>query len=133
MKLFVASLLIWVAIWTSALAQFDGVQDVISRQIEAFKVDDVSTAFTFASPVIQRKFGNPTNFGLMVRKGYPMVWRPENVQFLKTRTIAGQIYQRILITDVAGQIHVLDYHMVKISGVWRINGVFLLDGAAESA
>ena len=52
------------------------IKEVISDQIEAFRVDDVATAFSFASPAIRDLFGTADRFGEMVREGYPMVWHP---------------------------------------------------------
>ena len=56
---------------------------MISEQIDALRADDFATAFTFASPGIQRMFGSPARFGAMVREGYPMVRRPRDVRFLE--------------------------------------------------
>src|SRR5690242_13491126 len=48
-------------------------QEVISRQISAFKADDGAAAFGFASPDLQAKFGNAAVFMEMVRSGYAPV------------------------------------------------------------
>ena len=61
---------------------------MISKQIEAFKADDFDTAFSFASPMIQRMFGSASTFGEMVQNGYPMVWRPAEVRFSAPRRSA---------------------------------------------
>ena len=120
---------LWAAIWISASAVFAQdaeIKDVIQRQIEAFKKDDFATAFTFASPMIQRLFRNSENFGDMVREGYPMVWRPERVDFLGLRLQSGRMIQRVLITDMAGAEYVLEYFMIETENGWVINGVTLL-------
>ena len=49
--------------------RIEAIEAVISSQIQAFKSDDFATAFTFASPGIQRFFGGPERFGAMVRQG----------------------------------------------------------------
>lgn len=109
-----------------ARAQQDDIRTVIGAQLEAFQADDVATAFTFASPVIKNMFGTAENFGLMVRRGYPMVWRPADVRFLGLETRGGQQVQRVLITDSAGNLHALDYYMVETAEGWQINGVHIL-------
>jgi hypothetical protein len=101
------------------------IQGVIARQIEAFKVDDFVTAFSFASPSIKRLFGDPDRFGQMVRNGYPMVWRPAEVRFSGLETRDGRTVQSVVVTDAAGAIHVLDYEMIAGDDGWRINGVTL--------
>ena len=109
-----------------AKANEDAIQSVISSQIAAFQADDFTKAFTFASPTIQRLFGNPETFTEMVQRGYPMVWRPDEFRFLEQRERAGNLWQRVLFRDQQGVVHILDYQMVRIDGFWRINGVQIL-------
>ena len=99
------------------------VSRVIQSQIDAFLADDVETAFAFASPTIKELFGTPQNFGVMVERGYPMVWRPAEVEFLDTRREGSVVYQDVLITDESGVFHVLEYMMVRATGGWQINAV----------
>lgn len=96
---------------------------VIESQIEAFKADDFDTAFRYASPSIQSIFQNADNFGLMVRRGYPMVWRPADVQFLDLLEIEGDMWQQVLIRDQSGEQYVVLYRMQWVRDGWRINGV----------
>ena len=103
-----------------------GIENTIQSQIDAFLADDFDTAFNFASPTIQGIFGSSVRFGSMVRNGYPMVWRPDELRFLELRSISGEIWQKILIRDQSGNVHLLDYQMIQTSDGWRINGVQLL-------
>ncbi|MEM1006127.1 MAG: DUF4864 domain-containing protein, partial [Pseudomonadota bacterium] len=118
---------------SSAFAQSAEIEANIAAQIQAFKTDDFVTAFTFASPNIQRLFRNPENFGAMVRNGYPMVWRPADVRFLELREVAGSLWQKVMITDSNGQVHILDYQMIQQDNGWKINGVQLLGNSDPSA
>ena len=122
---------------SAPLAAQDGgqsaIEGTIQSQIDAFKRDDFTTAFTFASPNIQGLFGTPENFGAMVRNGYPMVWRPADVQFLELETIQGALWQRVLIQDSAGRFHMLAYQMIEGADGWRINGVQILQPPAVGA
>lgn len=111
---------------SGAFAQSAEIEANISAQIQAFKADDFATAFTFASPNIQRLFGTPENFGVMVQRGYPMVWRPADVQFLELREVNGALWQKVRVVDAAGRVHILDYQMVPLENSWKINGVQLL-------
>lgn len=115
------------------LAPEPGIEATIGGQIDAFLEDDFARAFTFASPNIQGMFGSSERFGQMVRQGYPMVWRPGDVQFLELREVAGNLWQRVLIRDQAGGMHMLDYQMIETDDGWRINGVQLLQAPDVSA
>ena len=109
------------------------IHGVISGQIDAFRLDDLATAFTFASPGIQSMFRTPENFGAMVRNGYPMVWRPDRLRFGPQRSQGGVIWQQVIVTDAQGRAHVLDYRMEQVDGQWRIAGVQILAAPEVSA
>lgn len=107
-------------------AQEDLIQETIQGQFDAFLVDDLEKAFSFASPTIKGLFGSPKNFAAMVAQGYPMVHRPANVKMLQLREVAGGLWQRVMVTDMAGRTHMLDYQMVETPEGWQINAVQLL-------
>lgn len=119
-----------VALGTVATAQdTDGpkIRSVIQSQIDAFQKDDFASAFSFASPKIRQMFGTSDRFGMMVRQGYPMVWRPQSVEFLDLRDIGGQFWQVVLMRDADGAYHTLGYQMSQAAdGVWQIDGVQIL-------
>ena len=109
------------------------IETIIQQQFDAFRADDVGTAFSFASPNIKGIFGTAENFGMMVRNGYPMVWRPAEVQYLELREVAGNLWQRVMVTDQSGRTHLLDYQMVQTGQGWQINAVQLLPQAGVGA
>lgn len=101
------------------------IQAVIDAQLNAFRADDWAQAFTYASPMIQRLFRDPTGFSAMVRGGYPMVWRPSRVEVGELeRTPRGPV-QIMYFEDAAGVRYVAAYEMTQVDGVWRINGVHI--------
>ncbi len=104
-------------------ARTGAVIGVIQSQLDAFQQDDFAKAFTFASPSIKRLFGNPANFERMVKNGFPMVWRPSEVQFLDFEDKAGQVSQNVLFRDANGVPVVLQYIMVETETGWQIDGV----------
>ena len=114
-------------------AQEGDIRDVISSQIDAFLEDDFVTAFTFAHPNIRNMFRTPDNFGRMVRNGYPMVWRPAEVDYLDLRQENGRMLQDVRIVDGNGRIFVLEYTMAETGDGWRIAGVRILENAGFSA
>jgi len=117
----------------AAIAQSLEIQGTISRQIEAFRMDDFGTAFSYASPNIQEMFRNAENFGRMVRQGYPMVWRPADVRFLALKQLGAFQLQKVMVKDGNGRFHVLEYEMVQTGIGWQINGVRLLPAAELGA
>ncbi|MCL3880960.1 DUF4864 domain-containing protein [Marivita sp. GX14005] len=110
-----------------ALAPERQIEGVIRSQIDAFLEDDFARAFTFAAPNIQRLFGTSETFGDMVRRGYPMVWRPQTLRFGALREKVGVLHQMVVIESADGAIHYLDYRMERIDGAWRIAGVQILE------
>lgn len=116
-----------------ALPPDRGIEQTITAQIDAFLADDFAKAFTYASPNIQGMFGTSERFGQMVRNGFPMVWRPGDVQYLELRNVAGNLWQKVLIQDQNGGTHVLDYQMIETGEGWKINGVQILDAPDVAA
>lgn len=116
-----------------AAADEAAVRGIIDGQMDAFRADDFATAFGFASPGIQGMFRDPATFGRMVRQGYPMVWRPAEVEYLGGAPAPDGWRQEVLVTDGAGRIHVLRYTMVETSEGWRIGGVQILDAPQVGA
>jgi hypothetical protein len=115
------------------MAQEAPIQNTIQSQLNAFIADDFATAFTFASPTIKGLFGTADNFGLMVRNGYPMVHRPRDVRMLELREVAGNLWQKVMITDQQGRTHILDYQMIETADGWQINGVQILPSPGVGA
>lgn len=100
-----------------------GIRAVISEQFAAFEADDFTAAFAIAAPGIQQVFQTPENFAGMVKRGYPMVHRNAEVRFLELRDIGGRLWQKVMIRDRAGALHVLDYEMIEVGGDWRVGAV----------
>ncbi|SHG90159.1 DUF4864 domain-containing protein [Marivita hallyeonensis] len=122
------------SLWAQdVLGREPAIEETIQSQIDAFLQDDFETAFTFASPNIRNMFRTPENFGRMVQQGYPMVWRPDTVTYGDLRSIAGGLYQMVIVKDVDGNLHYLDYRMQQIDGEWRIAGVQILQPPEVSA
>lgn len=115
-----------------AQAQQAQIQSTITQQFEAFKADDFATAFGFASAALQSFFMTPENFGRMVTQGYPMVWRPADVQYLELREEGEVFFQKVQITDGQNRVHVLEYRMQRTQAGWRISGVQILDAPGAS-
>lgn len=136
MRLKLCGLLLAGALALPALAdevRNPAIEATIQGQITAFLAEDVTAAFEFAAPNIKGFFGTAENFGAMVKQGYPMVYHPSAVRMLQLRTVAGNLWQRVMVTDDAGRTHLLDYQMLETVDGWQINGVQLLPEAGIGA
>ena len=118
---------------TSFADEQTDIQNTISNQLEAFASDDFTEAFTHASPGIKDIFGSVDNFSRMVKKGYPMVWRYNNFQFLKLEETPQGYSQIVRITDKKDELFLLKYFMKNISGIWKISGVTIIKASDFSA
>lgn len=116
-------LIVALALPLAAAEPEDGIRAVIADQIAAFRADDLARAFGHASPTIRGIFGTPENFGVMVRNGYPMVWRPAEVTMGTLERRGPRLVQNVLLRDGAGALFVAEYEMLEVDGAWRINGV----------
>ena len=123
-----------VALAHAAIAQSKGVgsadakaiRAVIEAQLDAFAKDDADKAFAYAAPPIQSMFGNPQTFLRMVKTGYPAVYRPASVIFLKPEVIDGETLQLVQLSDQEGAVWTAAYRMQRQKNqLWRINGCAL--------
>ena len=125
-------LIAWSFAFADAQAQpseptkLDGIEQIISKQIAAFRKDDAKTAFSFASPTIQKQFRNPELFMSMVERGYPQVYRPQTFRFGERVEINDRIYQKVALIGPSGIPVTAVYEMTQVGGQWRINGCQIL-------
>ena len=108
------------------------VRNTISSQIEAFKENNIEKAYTFAAPNIQAQFSNPEVFGLMVRNGYPIIWRPKSFKFTNFQDLGNRSIQRVLFQSYDGRLETYDYILEKYDDLWKIAGVLTINLAASS-
>ncbi len=120
--LFVALGLLLPASANAQRADPDAIHAVISKQIDAFRRNDGGGAFAIASPNIQAMVGGPEAFMRMVRSGYPMVYRPARFSFSQLIMREGKWMQLVEFISGDGATTLAAYEMIRIDGVWRING-----------
>ena len=109
------------------------IQSTISDQLRAFASDNFIEAFTHASPGIKDIFGTVENFSNMVKKGYPMVWRYNNFEFLNLEETPQGYSQIVRITDRNDKLFLLKYFMKNVAGIWKISGVSIIEASDFSA
>jgi hypothetical protein len=110
------------------------IRQIIEAQLAAFRADDGTTAFSFASPMIQTMFGDPARFMTMVRTGYMPVYRPREVEFQGLIELRGQPTQLVLLVGPENEVVTAHYLMERQpDGTWRINGCILRPAAERAA
>jgi hypothetical protein len=109
------------------------IRAVIEAQLAAFAADDAAKAYSFASPAIQRMFGTPEDFLMMVRTAYPVVYRPSSVLFRPLQAVDGELIQVVQMSDADGRVWLALYKMQKqADGSWRIDGCLLRQAETSS-
>jgi uncharacterized protein DUF4864 len=99
------------------------IREVIEAQLDAFRRDDSTRAFSYAAPGIRASFGTAENFMAMVREQYAVVYRPHSVSFEEPALIDGEPIQPVRMTDAEGRAWLALYPMEKQrDGSWKING-----------
>ncbi|MEM7251928.1 MAG: DUF4864 domain-containing protein [Pseudomonadota bacterium] len=121
-------------LFVAAIARAEGIstdtaveiRQIISEQLAAFRADDANRAFSFASPEIQHRFGNPERFLAMVKRGYAPVYRPRRVSFESIDMVQGRPVQRVLVWDQSDQAYIALYSLSHTEALgWRITGCVL--------
>lgn len=110
------------------------IETVIAGQMEAFRRDDGTAAFAFASPGIRAMFGSPEVFMRMVRGQYVPVYRPRKMEFAEAEVEGGEIVQAVELVGPDGGAHRALYAMERgPNGEWRIAGCVLVRGQGLGA
>ena len=114
-------------------ADAKAVRALIEAQLAAFAADDADKAFSYAAPGIRALFITAERFLSMVREGYPVVYRPASVTFLKPEWIETKLIQRVQMTDAAGAPWMVVYELERQTDKsWRIAACVAARGAARS-
>lgn len=108
-------------------------QDVVTRQLDAFRRDDASAAYGLAAPMIQQMFPDQDRFMTMVRDGYKPVYRARRHTFTEIRELGGDVEQVVRIEDADG----LEWDAIysferQADGSWRISGCRLVKAPDQS-
>jgi hypothetical protein len=104
------------------------IRSVIERQLEAFRREDATGAFAFASPEIQAKYGTPEYFMSIVKTFYEPVYRPRRTGgFTNLYVMDGQLTQPVLLVGPNGDFVMAFYTMQRqANGEWKILGCSLI-------
>ena len=104
------------------------VRSVVEAQLAAFAKDDAVKAFSYAAPSIREAIGTADAFLTMVRRDYPVVYRPASVAFLKAEGKNDEVVQRVQMLDASGNSYLAVYSLQRQKGnVWRITGCVVVE------
>jgi hypothetical protein len=110
------------------------VRSVVEHQLAAFAKDDAAKAFSFAAPNVREAVRNAAGFMAMVRKDYPVVYRPGSVAFLKAEGKGDQAIQRVQMTDAGGASWLAVYSLERQRNkAWRITGCAVVENKGRMA
>jgi Domain of unknown function (DUF4864) len=109
----------------SALTPTDekNVRAAVEGQIAALAMDDANKAFSFTAPNVRETVGTATRFLAMVRKHYPMIYRPASIAFLRPEAQNEQVIQRVQMLDTDNNAWLAIYSLQRQKDrAWRITG-----------
>ena len=110
------------------------VQTVVEAQLAAFAKDDAVKAFSYAAPNVREAVGTADAFMTMVRRDYPVVYRPSSVTFLKAEGKNDDVVQRVQMLDASGDSYLAVYSLQRQKGnVWRITGCAVVENKGRMA
>ena len=70
---------------------------------------------------LRKRFVSPDRFMSMIRRGYPVVYRPATVAFLQPRWDADRLIQAVQMTDAQGNGWLATYRLERQgTGPWLI-------------
>ncbi len=99
------------------------VRAVVEGQLAALAKDDAVKAFSFAAPNVREAIGTATQFLAMVRRSYPVIYRPAATAYLKPEGHDNQVIQRVQIQDAGGNDWLAIYSLQRQKDkTWRISG-----------
>ncbi|MCG3110971.1 MAG: DUF4864 domain-containing protein [Candidatus Manganitrophus sp. SB1] len=104
------------------------IASVVRQQLDAFKRDDYSGAYTFVSKAFRKEFPRDL-FEARIRARFKEVARPAQVLFRRLHFHPGD-NRAVLEVDVAGanaRLATVEYRMVFEEGSWKIDGLEPLD------
>jgi hypothetical protein len=110
------------------------VRSIVKAQLAALAKDDAVKAFSYAAPSIREAIGTADAFLNMVRRDYPVVYRPASVVFLKAEGKDDDVVQRVHMLDASGNSYLAVYSLQRQKGnVWRITGCALTESKGRMA
>lgn len=119
---------------TLSAADEKSVHAVVQGQLTALARDDASKAFSYAAPNVRQAVGTAEGFMVMVRRSYPVIYRPASVAFLKPESKDGQAIQRVQMLDERSEEWLVIYSLQRQKDkAWRITGCRVVSNKGRMA
>lgn len=126
----IASLVLVAAVHASPLTPTDekNIRATVQGQLSALARDDATRAFSFAAENVRQAVGTAPAFLALVRRNYPVVYRPASVAFLKPESRGEQVIQRVQMLDASGDAWLAIYSLQRQKNKsWRITGCAVIE------
>ncbi|MES2412211.1 MAG: DUF4864 domain-containing protein [Pseudomonadota bacterium] len=115
-------------------ADSKNIRAVVEGQLAAFAKDDAKKAWSFAAPNVREAVGSAPDFLTMVKRDYPVVYRPASVAFLNTEGKDGDAMQRVQMMDTSGNSWLAVYSLERQKDKsWRITGCVVVENKGRMA
>lgn len=115
-------------------ADAKAVRQVVEAQLAALAADDAAKAFSYAAPNVREAVGSAEGFLAMVQRGYPVVYRPATVAFLKANGKDDDVIQRVQMVDADGESWLAIYSLQRQKNrTWRITGCSVVENKGRMA
>jgi len=117
--------------FAEVLSRLDGIKDLpkfwpLVAAIAVASITIIGISVTILSYASDRFDGGLGASSLVDAITKDQAARHGAVQMLELRTVAGNLWQRVMITDTTGRTHLLDYQMIETADGWQTNAVQLL-------
>ena len=110
------------------------VRQGVEAQLAALAADDAVKAFSYAAPNVREAVGSAEGFLAMVQRGYPAVYRPATVAFLKANGKDDDVIQRVQMVDADGESWLAIYSLQRQKNrTWRITGCSVIENKGRMA
>lgn len=132
----IASLVLIAAVHATPLTPVDEkvIRATVQGQLAALARDDAPRAFSFAAENVRQAVGSAPAFMAMVRRNYPVIYRPASVAFLKPESRDDQVIQRVQMIDANGDAWLAIYSLQRQKNKsWRITGCAVVENKGRMA
>lgn len=108
-------------------------QDIVSKQLDAFGRGDGAAAEVFAAPEIREQFPDPAKFFDMVKGSYAALIKPKSRTFTGVESSPHGPLQKMTLVAADGTVWAAIYSFEKVDGEWRITGCALEEDKSQQA
>ena len=115
-------------------ADWRAIRSAVESQRAALVEGDAVRAYSFASPGIRQRFGDPPTFLAMVRQAYSPLLDARDAALLEGAVIDGQVIQPLRLVMPDDTVLIALYTMVRErGGAWKIAGCAIAPSTLKAA